>query len=532
MIKLSDELYIPPMGDVIAERDRQKSAKKHRREYAAARVNRQNADWTTRPVSANHSLYRDVARLRARARQMANDAPHFRKFLGMCRSNIIGPQGIQLQCQAELTDGSLNTELNKKVERSFWEWTFAENCSVTGKLDWLACQRLFVQHLARDGEVLVQKVAADNPFGFALKFINVDYLDETYNDTLHGGNRVIMSVEIDANDKPVAYWLTTPASEINFTRRRERTRTRVSADQMIHAFLVFDDESQVRGITWFHAALLEGKNLEGYKTGVITSARMAACNIGFIQEEFDEVGAWNGEEDVEDENGRPAMPEIDVTPLSMNRLLPGQTFTQMDPKQPTQNHAEFHKTIVGDIATALGVPYFDLAGDMSAVNFSSARIGLGDSRDMWRGLQDFVASQFCRPVFHAWCLNAMLTPKLLINAHERIAVMNPNWQPRSWPYLEPVKDITADVMALENKLATFTDVLASKGIDLIDHLARLKGEQDLADKMGVELKIASKQPAAAQPNQPDDSETDAPPPPKDDAGRGYTNGKYHDEVIN
>jgi lambda family phage portal protein len=284
---------------------------------------------------------------------------------------------------------------------------------VTGKLDWVAAQALFIRTLMRDGEVLVQKMQPpDNPFGFALKFIDVSYLDETYNMELPDGGRIIMSVEIDADGKPVAYWLTTPSSDIMFTRHRERIRTRVTADQIIHAFLVHDDESQVRGVTWFATSMLDAKNLQGYKEGVIASARMASNNIGFLEKTGDDEVELNGPIDAE---GNEQAVDIDVKPLSMNELPPGYKFNQFDPKQPTQNHEAFYKSMTRDEAAGLCVPYFDLQGDYAEVNFSSGRLGLNDSRDMWRGLQRFVAAKLCRSVYHAWVTSAVMNGMLSVN---------------------------------------------------------------------------------------------------------------------
>jgi lambda family phage portal protein len=522
MIKLSDELHIPTMREILAE----PAKKPQKRQYAAARLTKQNADWTTVPWSANYDLYRNLRILRARARQMAKDAPHFKKFLGMVRTNVIGPKGLKLQSRARLADGGLDTALNKRVEEAFWAWSFAENCSASGKLDWMAAQNLFVTQLARDGEVLVQHVR-QGPFGYQLKFINVDYLDETFTQDLGNGNRIIMSVEIDANDRPVAYWLTTPASDINFTRGRARHRTRVPASEIIHAFLVFDDESQIRGVTWFHAGLLEGKNLEGYKNGVITSAKMAALNMGFLQREVPDEVEFSG---ADDEEGREQVIDIDVRPASFTELPVGTTLAQFDPKQPTQNHTEFKKGILADLASAFGLCYFSLAGDMSAVNYSSARVGLGEERDIWRSLQDFVAANLCRGVYHEWLRAASLSGKLKLTAKEFAEVMNPMWRPRGWRYVDPQKEIEANVSALENKLTTWTDVLAEQGVDITEHFETIKAEQELAKQYGIDLTAVTKT-TATEPG-PTDPNADTKTPPATDSGRGYTNGEYRDDIVN
>jgi lambda family phage portal protein len=511
--KLSQRVYdaiFPPKAN---------TSKRHKREYGAAKVNRLNADWTVRPTTANWNLRQSLHILRARARQMCRDTSHFAKFLIMCRQNIIGPKGIQLKCQARMKDGkTLDVMLNKQVEEVFWQWSHRETCTISGKLDWRAAQRLFVTHLARDGEVLVQKVAADNEFGFALKFWNVDYLDEMFNQRHSNGNRIIMSVEIDDNDKPVAYWLRTPPSDVMFSVKQQMVRVRIPAEQMIHAFLVQDDESQVRGVTWFHAALLDAKNLHGYKEGVIMSARLTANTFGIWEKSDPDEVTFTGQEN---EDGVEKDIEMDVAPLSMNIGPDGYKFNQFDPKQPTQNHAEFYRSIVRDLAISVGTSYFSLQGDMEVVNFSSARVGLEEERELWQGLQDFVITTFCREVYHEFLRSATLNRKLNLTAEQFKELQNPKWKPRGWGNIDPLKDMSADVMGLESKLTTYTRVLARDGVDLVDHLEELASEQALAAAMGIDLTPVTSVKVADAGNAPADEEGN---PAKTEPKRGYSNG--------
>lgn len=494
------------MGKVKAEAARQPTKRPLRR-YAAARVNRQNAEWTTESVTANWSLYRNLRTLRARARQMSKDAPHFRKFLLMARQNVIGHAGIKLQCRAEFGSGRPMTKLNQRAENAWWEWCYAENCSVSGKLSWVEAQNLVLEHLIRDGEFLVEHVDAMNPFGYALKFWNVDYLDETYNEELPNGNRVIMSVEVDAVGRPVAYHLTTPASDINFTNRRVRERVRIPAERMTHGFMVTEDESQARGVTWFHAVLLQGKDLHEYTGGVVMQARVAAYTMGFLESEPGDETEFTGQKD---EDGVEQPIKIDASPLSMNELPAGMKLTQFDPKQPTQNHAEFKKSMILDEAAGLGVNGFSLSGDMSAVNYSSARVGLGEERDLWRMLQTFVSEKFCRVVYHKWLRSAMISGKLPLTPREYMQLQNPAWRARGWRYVDPQKEIGANVEALANNLATWSDLLGEQGHDFEEFLARKQADDRLAAKYGVTLAVAPKTkaetPAAADEEDEDDGE--------------------------
>lgn len=502
MIKLSDELYIPTMREILAAPRR-----RHQRHYAAARITRTNRDWITQTDSPNGVLISDLRALRARAREMARNAPHFRKFLAMAKTNVIGHNGIRLQSRAEFGSGRPNTKLNNLIENAFWEWSYPETCSVSGKLSWVSAQMLFIETLIRDGEVLVEHVDVDprrNPFGYSLKFWNVDYLDESFNATLSNGNRVIMSVEVDEHFRPQAYYLTTPPGEYARTPEKLRLfRERIPASRMTHAFLLIDDESQARGVTWFHAALLQAKDLHEYTSGVVQQARVAAHTLGFLERSSaDEVGFTGAD----DEAGNPQDIYIDVAPLSMNELPPGYRLSQFDPKQPSQNHAEFRNAMLLDIAASLGVMGFSLSGDMSQVNYSSARVGLGEERDIWRMLQQFVAERFCREVYHRWLDAALLVGRLELNASQYAQVRNPLWRARGWRYVDPQKEIAANIDALNANLATYTDILADQGIDLEEFLATKAAEKLLFERYGVDynaLSAGDAQPPAT--DQPQDA---------------------------
>jgi lambda family phage portal protein len=529
MIKLSDELYIPPMGQVLAERElAERKRASAQRAYAAAKPNRLNAGWTTTPTGANYELRGGVDALRARARQTARDNGHVQNFLRLMRTNVVGPKGIQLQSRARLADGkTLNVRLNKRVEEAWFEWGHREYCTVSGKNDWRGVQKLVLTQLLRDGEFLVEMIEDVGEFGFSLKVWDINWLDATFTQELPGGNRIIMSVEVDPNDKPIAYWLTPPTTEMDFARNRQRLRARISADRMIHGYLIEDDDSQVRSVSWLTPALLDIKNFGGYVDGVVTSARVAANTFGVLEQTMPdgmEPPQFTGDETPA---GVQQHPYIESSPLSITPLLPGWKLNQLDPKQPTQNHPEFAKTMQTSIGTDLGVPYFLLVGDWEAVNFSSSRGGLGEFREMCKDLQDFIAMVLCRPVFHKFVYQAMLKGKLVVDSRGYFEIQNPTWRGRGWRYIDPTKDVAADVERLRNRLATPSEILAEQGTDYVDHLERWEADRKLAAQYGIDIEaIYSELNTPEASTEPKNDGEEKPKQAQDDGERSYTNGKY------
>ena len=88
------------------------------------------------------------------------------------KTNVVGPQGVNVQAKARNADGSLDAPGNKIVENAWKAWGQRGNCTVDGRLSWVDAQRLFIETLARDGEVLVRFVNGYSNLGrFAVEFV-------------------------------------------------------------------------------------------------------------------------------------------------------------------------------------------------------------------------------------------------------------------------------------------------------------------------------------------------------------------------
>lgn len=483
-----------------AQEERRRRRVEMKRSYEAARANRLTHDWTTVNTSANFEMRRSLRVLRARSRNLARNNDYIKKFLSMVRSNVAGPDGIKLQVRATNQSGELDRILNRKVEAAWKLWGYPEYASASGRLSWRDCQRKFCTTLARDGEVLVRFIAANNPFGFALKFLSVDWLDETFNERLVNGNRIIMSVEVDDDDRPVAYWLTPPPADYQFIDTTIRRRTRVPAEEILHTFLPddenSDDDSQTRGVPWIHTAMHRLKILGGYEEAELVAARVGASKMGIITEKAPSEALYAGDED-EDNPERQLLDS--VQPGQFMYLEEGQGFETFDPSHPGQNYGPFVKAVLRAIASGLDVTYFSLASDLEGVNYSSARIGLLEERDVWRGLQNFQIEHFNRRVYIAWLKSAVMTGALDFTAREMMSVAEPLWQPRGWKWVDPAKEIGAKVMAINNGLETRTDAIAEQGGDFEDVIATLESEQKLLEEKGIKL-LADKSVNAPSPS--------------------------------
>ncbi len=155
-----------------------KSVIKEKRKYAAASINRFTNDWITGNLSADAELYRDLKILRSRSRELCINNDYARRFLKRTSTNVIGANGIRLQLRASSNSENFLQDKNNYILEQFDNWSKKGICTVDGRLSWIDCQKLFLESVARDGEVIIRLVKGfDNEFGFALQFIEADHLD-------------------------------------------------------------------------------------------------------------------------------------------------------------------------------------------------------------------------------------------------------------------------------------------------------------------------------------------------------------------
>lgn len=464
----------------IAERAfRMAGAVPSQRSYAAAKNNRLVGDWTSQNNSANQEIKMSLRTLRARSRQLARDNDYFIGFLKKLEANVVGQNGLKLQVDAKNADGQTKKEpLNRKVEDEWAAWSRKNNCDVTGQGSFRDIAALAIRTLAVDGEFLVRYIGDPNSeFGLKLQVIDVDWLDEDYNDPKpQSGNRIIMSVELDSFDKPVAYWLTPPrwsnvlVGEMPIVPNRA-DRLRVPAEMICHRFLK-TRIGQVRGLPWAHGAMLSLNQLDGFDEAELVGARIAASNMAFVSPPPELDGGSST-----------SLTPIDteVTPGQVLELPPGYTVSEFSPTKPLAS--DFSKRILRKVAASFGINYNTMTSDLEGVNFSSIRAGTIEEREIWKMLHVWMANHFYQDVYQKWLMfNLHLAPVTQMKQ-----VMYPIWRGRGFDWVDPSKDVTADIDAVNRGFKTMTEVLAEKGRDFEETMEQHAAEKVIIEKLGLEF---------------------------------------------
>jgi lambda family phage portal protein len=450
--------------------------------FMAAEISRLTAGLANDTEYINTTLRHQLRLLRARSRQAAKSNPFARRFINMVVNNVCGPRPFTLQSKVKFNTGRLDTNANKKIEDAWKGWSKRGQCEVTGRFSRNAYLRLIVRTLATDGEVLLRKYAGEQygDYGYQYQLIDIDRLDETKNESFRDGGAIHMGVELDAMSRPVAYHvLKRKPSQWHlggYTREYER----IAAREIEHLFIP-DYAEQVRGAPWMYAALINLVHLGAFEEAAVIAARVGASQMGFIQTP---EGGQDVPSDGKDEKGNP---RIDAEPGTFPFLPEGYQIAGWNPKYPDAAVEPFIKACLRGIASGLDVAYHNLASDLEGVNYSSARIGELDERDAWMSIQDFMIEHHCQPGFEEWLHMQMLLGNvdLVPGRIERYQAVH--WQPRRWQWVDPMKEVGANIAAINNKIKSRTRVVAEQGEDIEDVFEELSQEAELAKEKKIDL---------------------------------------------
>lgn len=465
------------------------------RRFDGARVDRLTADWLATRDSINQELRADLDRLRARGRDLVKNNDYAAKFVGMCKNNIVGPDGFMLQARTEFKPGVPDELDNAAIESAFARWSAA--CDLTGTMSLKDVCETIVGGLPSDGEFLVRFVRgaeARNPFNFAVQLIDVDRIDTGYHAQLQNGNRVVMGIERDVFGRPQAVYLFD--GHPNDGEASNRNRTRVPVDELVHRFKL-EVAGQARGIPWMAPGMLSLHHLGGFKLAALLAAEHGANHYGFFVTE----------------DGQPAFGEKDAAtqqtiatsqPGVYDTLPSGTTFVPNDSKYPNEVFGPFVKVTLQRIASGWRVAYHSLANDLEGVSFSSIRSGTLEERDRWAADQAWFINAFLEPLYNEWLRMALLSGAITsangtpLPASKIEKFRAHQWQGRRWDWVDPRNDMEAKILGVKAGLLAPQDIAAQMGRDFNDTMVKIAQAQKMAAALNITLPAYEDQNGQAQ----------------------------------
>lgn len=442
------------------------------RAFAAAATSRLLGPWTGTTSSANKATRYQAHVIRHRARELRENSTLVARYAQLCRDNIVGPDGVTLQCVVPTTRQDSNQPAADAIERAWYEWALA--CTPDGR-SLVAALGDLVESWKIEGEGLLELIPDDDaPCGLYVLPLDADLLDHTYNVERTASNTaIVQGIEYDARGRVVAYHLLERHPSEGGSRRRRP----VSPRQLL-VLAERQRPQQARGVSKLHAVMTTVEHLDRLAEALVVLNRVTAAKMGVLLQ--DETAA-----ELEDDDGQP--PEMEQAPGEWWVMPKGYKPEMLDPGQPTAEFDPFQKFLVRSFASGVGVSYESASGDYRGATYSSARMALLSERDGWMTDQTALVSTVLVPLFREWLRFATLARVIALpslNSVRAIAAASV-WHPRRWPWVDPKKDADAVKELVALGLTSRTREANKQGLAFADLVAELAAEQKAMKAAGL-----------------------------------------------
>jgi len=466
---------------------RSNKAKPSKRNYAAAAKGRLFADFVGSNRSADSEIRWALRDIRNRSRDLERNNEYFRRYLQLLRVNVVGENGFNVQVRGRNPDNSLDRAGNNIIEGAWREFSRMGGPTVDGKMSMVDLCNHIITGLARDGEVFLQVVKGNYlRHGIAVQVIEPDRVDEEKNELAPNGNSIRMGVELDKKTRrPIAYHvLTYHKGDYDYMLpANERKYEVIPASEMMHIYKP-DRAGQTRGVPWSSAAITSLKMLHGYREAELIAARTGAAKMGFFTSPAGDGFTADGFDDVDN-----TVPIYDAEAGSFHQLPAGVDFKAFDPSHPTSAFADFEKSILRGIAGGLGVSYTSLANDLEGTSYSSIRQGALEERDFYKTLHRFMIDHFLDPLYRLWLENVTSFGYIPITGETKMFkfTQDVTWRGRGFQWVDPLKEMNAAVVGLQNGIISHSDIAANYGRDAEDTFAQIQRDKETADEYGLNM---------------------------------------------
>jgi lambda family phage portal protein len=201
--------------------------------------------------------------------------------------------------------------------------------------------------------------------------------------------------------------------------------------------------------------------------------------------------------------GATGAPIYNAEPGTFHQLPAGVEFQPFDPSHPTSAYADFEKSILRGIAGGLGVSYTSLANDLEGTSYSSIRQGALEERDFYRTLQRFMVEHFLDPLYRVWLDHIIQFGYTSITGAGKYEKFSREFifRPRGFQWVDPLKEMNAAVVGLQNGILSHSDIAAAYGRDAEETFKQIEQDKEMAAQYGLKMAyepFGDKQPVPAE----------------------------------
>lgn len=437
---------------------------------AASTADKGRRNWTTSNAGPN-AVGMSAARLRARSRDMARNDAHCARAINVLAGNIVGA-GVTTHVRTP-KDATEAAKALAELYESMWRAWSETGADLEGVHTREALEGVIVRGLVEAGEVFIRRHIdlAAWPVPLRLEVLEADQCDESKNERLEGGGRIVQGVELDARGRRVAYHFLREHPGEGHPWRGGRTETiRVPAEDVIHLFVPLRP-GQVRGLPFLAPVLAAKADLDTFERFELARKQTEAAVAAFI------VPGDNAPTEEEGLAARAVDSDgtvvEDIQPRLIVTLRNGKDVRFNSPAI-SANYDTYKRSWLQSIAVGVMLSYEWLSGDLSQANYSSLRAG---QIEFWRHIESIQYAHFVPKVsarvWRWFCEAAFLAGRVPSPR------MDADFTAPARQSVDPARESLGDVIDIRAGLVPHADRVAARGFSprrVLEEAAELQRE--------------------------------------------------------
>jgi lambda family phage portal protein len=423
----------------VNEVERQRAAVDIVRAYEAAGF---GPRWTPQtmmpaPVTETHGA---ASLIGSRVAFQIVNQPYMAAIKNAVVTDLVGPDGPSLQHPDPV--------LVELWNRRFWSTCDAEGISTLAHL----IGRAAISWLCNGNAIILMNVDPDDG-SLKLLLVNPEQVDASFNEDYGDRGWAMHGIWVARDGRRVRYRILRTPPDHPFATTAADATWRDAVD-VIH---IHDPTfpGEVWGVSPLAAILTRAVEVDAAEDAGLMLQKVAALLSVFLSDPSGSVDL-----------GAIAKPgklaEASLEPGVIRVLPEGVTATTVTPPK-SDSLVDFIKHMVRSLATGVGLPAWQVSGDLSDVNFSSARLGALNWRRRAQSLQrNLLVGQFLDRVFARWVALETIAGRLNVDLDD---LAPPTWLFPGWPAVDILKEVEADVLAVSAGIKSRAEVISANGRD-------------------------------------------------------------------
>lgn len=308
------------------------------------------------------------------------------------------------------------------------------------------------------------------------------------------GNRIFNGVEVDKNNRVVAYYICNTYPNSNLYAQKKWKRVKAFGDRTgaPGVLMIYETEraEQYRGVPYLAPVIESLKQLTRYSEAEMMAAVINGIFTVFVTSEGGTSGF--GFTGVVDEEDRVSDDDInyEIGPGIVNMLNPGEKIEIADAKRPSSNFDAFVTSLAKYVGAALEIPVEVLMKSFMS-SYSASRAALLEAWKAFRMKRAWIAADFCQPVYELFLSEVIAkgrlhAPGFFLDPLIRAAYCGAQWNGPAQGMIDPVKEVSAAEKRIQIGISTRQrETTELVGGDFERNVAQLARESQMMKDAGL-----------------------------------------------